>query len=105
MSNHYLDNKYLEKNIIDFQQAKKNKRKYELLKQDYEMHKQNTNKITLHLDEEKIAPAIDEAPFYDHDVNIDQAYRPESKPYTVRTKQYPTPEKPGLNLSQLDKVS
>ena len=57
------------------------------------------------LDEEKIAPAIDEAPFYDHDVNIDQAYRPESKPYTVRTKQYPTPEKPGLNLSQLDKVS
>ena len=54
MSNHYLDNKYLEKNIIDFQQAKKNKRKYELFRQDYEIHKKNTDKITLQLDEDKI---------------------------------------------------
>ena len=44
MSNHYLDNKYLEKNIIDFQQAKKTKRKYDLLRQDYEIHKQYLEK-------------------------------------------------------------
>lgn len=54
MSNHYLDNKNLEKNIIDFQQAKKYKKKYELLRQDYESHKQNAKNITLKLDEEKI---------------------------------------------------
>jgi len=55
MSNHYLDNKNLEKNIIDFQQAKKYKKKYELLRQDYESHKQNAKNLTLKLDEEKIA--------------------------------------------------
>lgn len=55
MSNHYLDNKYLEKNIIDFQQAKKNKRKYELFKQDYEYQKQNIEKPTLKIDDDKIA--------------------------------------------------
>lgn len=54
MSNHYLDNKYLEKNIIDFQQAKKFKKKYELLKQDYEAHKQNVETTTLKISEEKI---------------------------------------------------
>jgi hypothetical protein len=53
MSNHYLDNKYLEKNIIDFQQAKKFKKKYELLKQDYEAHKQNVETPTLKISEEK----------------------------------------------------
>jgi hypothetical protein len=54
MSNHYLDNKYLEKNIIDFQQAKKNKRKYELLQQDYEFHKKNVTTPILIFDKEKV---------------------------------------------------
>lgn len=54
MSNHYLDNKYLEKNIIDFQQAKKNKRKYELLQQDYEVHIKNVITPVLNFDKNKI---------------------------------------------------
>jgi hypothetical protein len=54
MSNHYLDNKYLEKNIIDFQQAKKNKRKYELLQQDYEIHIKNVITPVLNFDKDKI---------------------------------------------------
>ena len=54
MSNHYLDNKYLEKNIIDFQQAKKNKRKYELLQQDCEFHKKNVTTPILIFDKEKV---------------------------------------------------
>ena len=54
MSNHYLDNKYLEKNIIDFQQAKKNKRKYELFQQDYEIHIKNVITPVLNFDKDKI---------------------------------------------------
>jgi DNA-directed RNA polymerase specialized sigma subunit len=55
MSNHYLDNKYLETNIIEFQKAKKLKKKYELLKEDIEFNKNNTEgNPTISLDENKI---------------------------------------------------
>ena len=55
--------------------------------------------------EERIRPAIEDAAFYDSDVNINNGYRPENKPYVVDTPSYPTPQLPGLSLSQLDKAA
>jgi hypothetical protein len=41
MSNEYLNNRTFEKLIIDFQETKKNKLKYEILHEDVEIHRKN----------------------------------------------------------------
>jgi hypothetical protein len=42
MSNEYLNNRTFEKLIINFQETKKNKLKYEILHEDVEIHKKNS---------------------------------------------------------------
>lgn len=62
MSTEYLNNKAFETIIIKFQQAKRNKQKYKLLKKDYDIQKSKTSS--------QFASIIKPLPLSDNEINL-----------------------------------